>query len=272
MKFSIVTGLKESNSSESQILEKFTALCKFLSLLGYKGIELAILEPEKIPVKKLKEISDSYDMEIPALGTGATYLRFGYSLGDINPNVREKSIERIKKYFEFALISDSKVIIGLIRGRYSFISGPELAEKNIIASLKTCCELAENYSIELAFEPINRFEVDSFNTIKESLEMMEKIGSNYLTLLIDTFHIHLEEDPKNIFDYLETITNKVSHIHLADDTRKAPGTGHFDFKRFLRIFKSSTRLGFASLETIMKPSLEDVAKDTMTYLKSIKIL
>lgn len=269
MKFSIVLGLNESTSSEKQVLERFTESCNFLSTLGYQGIELAILEPEKIPVEKIREIAIDYKMKIPAIGTGSTFIRFGYSLGDVNPKVREKAIERIKKYLDFSSVSESLIIIGLLRGRYSRDSDSKSAKENIIKSLRICCKLAEDSGLNLLLEPINRFEIDSCNTIQETLEMIEVVGSNNLKLMIDSFHIHLEEDPTKIWSFLKTIADKVSHIHLADDTRRAPGTGHFDFQRFLQIFNESAYKGFASMETIMKPSFKEVASKSIKFLRSI---
>ena len=38
---------------------------------------------------------------------------------------------------------------------------------------------------------------------------------------------------------MKDIVHHVAHLHLADDNRRAPGTGHFDFKSFLNIFKES---------------------------------
>ncbi|MFX1298117.1 MAG: sugar phosphate isomerase/epimerase family protein, partial [Promethearchaeota archaeon] len=190
MKFAMVSGLNESTSTSQQVLGKFTNLCKFLQPLGYKGIELAILEPEKILVKELKEVADSYQLEIPALGTGSTFLRFGFSLGNLFLQIREKAIERLKRYIEFSTICNSKIIIGLIRGRRSYKNNPITEKRNIINSLRKCSKLAEDFSVELIFEPINRFEIDSFNTIEETLAMIEEIGSDHLKLMIDSFHTH----------------------------------------------------------------------------------
>ncbi len=271
MKFSMVSGLNESNFSEKQITDKFTYLCELLKPLGYKGIELAILEPEKIPVKRIEEIADSYEMSIPALGTGSTYLRFGFSFGDVNSSIREKALLRIEKYMEFASVSNSKIIIGLIRGRRTYQNRPKKEKENIINSLNRCCILAEESGLELIIEPINRFEIDSCNTIKETLELIDEIGSDYLKLMVDSFHTHLEEDPESIWLYLESIVDKIAHLHLADDTRRAPGTGHFNFENFINIFEIHNFNGFASVEAIMKPSFEEVAKQTMEYIKSINI-
>ena len=269
MKLSIVSGLKESKSNEEKINERFKNLCELLKPLNFKGIELSLLEPERIDVRNILEIRDSYEMEIPALGTGSTYIRFGYSLGHVEETMRIKAIERIEKYINFARESQSKVIIGLIRGRYNFQSSPKKEKLNIIHSLKECSRIAENSNVELIFEPINRFEIDSYNTISESVELLEEIGSDYLKLLIDSFHTYLEEDPIYIWENMKDITKYVSHLHIADCNRRAPGTGHFDFKSFLSIFKKSGYNGFASIETIMKPSFEDVAKVSSEYLSLI---
>ncbi|MFX1234449.1 MAG: sugar phosphate isomerase/epimerase family protein [Promethearchaeota archaeon] len=261
--------MNESKSPIEVVLRKFNDLCRFLKPLHYKGVELSLLEPEKIEVKKILEIIDSYQMKIPALGTGATFLRFGYSLGSDNEPIRKKAIERIKKYVEFAREIESKVIIGLIRGRYRFDSNPKKERLNIIHSLKECCWIAHNNNVELVFEPINQFEVDSFNTIAQSLELLKEIGSDNLKLLIDTFHIYLEEDSGFIWEDLKEVAPLVGHLHLADTNRRAPGSGHFDFKTFLEIFKRSKYDGFASIETIMKPSFEEVARNSSEYLKLV---
>ena len=86
---------------------------------------------------------------------------------------------------------------------------------------------------------------------------------------LQTLITHLEEDPGFVWDYLREIAHYVSHIHLADSTRRAPGTGHFDFRTFLNIFKDSGYDGFVTIETIMNPSFEEVAKESAEYLSSI---
>jgi len=269
MKLSIVSGLDESKTSKSDVINKFSALCQFLKPLNYDGIELALLEPEKIDVKKINEIKDSFSLEIPALGTGSTYLRLGYSFGHQDKSIRKKAIERINEYVNFALETRSKVIIGLIRGRHNQENTSKNEKINIKSSLKACCRLAEDKGVELVFEPINSFEIDSYNTIAESVNLIEEIGSENLKLLVDTFHTNLEEGPDFILDDLKNIAHLVTHLHLADCTRRAPGSGHFDFKKFLSIFQESGFKGLGSVETIMKPSFEEVARETVQYLKKI---
>jgi len=269
MKLSIVSGLNESKSKSEDVLKKFSSLCELLKPMNYDGIELSLLEPENIDVKKIVEIKDSYNMEISALGTGSTFIRLGYSFGHQIKQIREKAIVRIEKYIDFAKETQSKVIIGLIRGRYKYDNNLGREKINIIASMKECCQLAEDNGVELVFEPINSFEIDSYNTISDSIGLIDEINSSNLTLLLDSYHTNLEEDPATIWDDLKEIAPKVGHIHLADSTRRAPGSGNFDFKTFLGIFKEIGYKDYASVETIMKPSFEDVARSTSEHLKSM---
>ena len=269
MKLSIVSGLNESKNDSEGVIKKFSSLCSLLKSLNYNGIELSLLEPEKINTTKIREVMDSYEMEISALGTGSTYLRFGVSFGDSEESIRKKALERIEKYIEFARETNSKVIIGLIRGRYKYDNSPKKERLNIISCIRKCSRTAENNNVKLLFEPINRFEIDSYNTISQSVKLLEEIDSECLKLLVDSFHTNLEEDPAYIWDDLKEIAPLVGHIHIADTTRRAPGSGHFDFKTFLNIFKNAGYDGFVSLETIMKPSFEEVAKNSAQYLRLI---
>ncbi|MFX0040303.1 MAG: sugar phosphate isomerase/epimerase family protein [Promethearchaeota archaeon] len=269
MKLSIVSGLKETKCTEEKIINNFSELCELLKSLDYDGIELSLLEPEKLNIKKINEIKDSYNLEIAAIGTGNTYIRYGYSLGHQNEQIRNNAIKRIQEYIDFAYKTESKVIIGLIRGRFNYESSSKKEKSNIKSSLRECCRVAENHGVILLFEPINRFEIDSYNTISETIELIKEINSDNLKLLIDTFHIYLEEDLGFIWEDLKEIAHFVSHLHLADTNRRVPGTGYFDFKTFLEIFKGSGYNGFASVETIMKPSFEEVAKKSSNFLRLI---
>ena len=163
----------------------------------------------------------------------------------------------------------SKVIIGLIRGRYRYESSLEKEKINILSSMKKCCKIAEKNDVQLLFEPINRFEIDSYNTIAQAKELVEEIASDHLKLLIDSFHTNLEEDPVYMWDELRKISHHIGHVHLSDTTRRDPGSGHFDFKTFLLTLKNTGYDDFYSLETIMKPSFNEVAENSLRYLRSI---
>ncbi|MHA1668944.1 MAG: sugar phosphate isomerase/epimerase family protein, partial [Promethearchaeota archaeon] len=84
-----------------------------------------------------------------------------------------------------------------------------------------------------------------------------------------SFHTNLEEDLLYVWDELKSISHEIGHVHLSDTTRRDPGSGHFDFKTFLSTLKKGGYNEYISLETIMKPSFEEVAKNSAQYLRLI---
>ena len=42
-------------------------------------------------------------------------------------------------------------------------------------------------------EPLNRYETDFLNTCEQALELIEEVGSPQLKILLDTFHMNIEE-------------------------------------------------------------------------------
>ena len=64
-----------------------------------------------------------------------------------------------------------------------------------------------NYSIHFYYffqylHFISLFEIDSYNTISEAIELIDEINSDNLKLMVDSYHIYLEEDPGFIWGYL----------------------------------------------------------------------
>jgi hypothetical protein len=59
--------------------------------------------------------------------------------------------------------------------------------------LKPVADYAGQQGIELAIEPLNRFETDFINTVEQGLELIDRIGASNVGLLLDTFHMNIEE-------------------------------------------------------------------------------
>ncbi len=260
MKFSIVIGLNESSRSEEEIVEDFQKKAQFVKELGYDGLELAILEPEKVPVEKISEICAGTRIDISAVGTGSTYLRFGYSFGTSDQKLRAQALDRVKVYAEFAAPLNAKVILGLIRGRFRRPDTRDTALAHILESTKRCGPIADEFGVDMVMEPINGFEIDSLNTVGETAAFLAQVNHPRVKLMVDNFHVNLEESPDFVQNELPKYCPALAHVHLADTNRRAPGTGTFDYAGFLRTLKQGGYEGFLSVEPIMKPSFEEVAR------------
>ena len=132
-------------------------------------------------------------MEIPAIGTGQAWGEEGLSFSDPDPSVREKAIERInltslwpKKLMQLLLLDWYG---GLPQQRVS----EQQAEAWMVEAFKICTQKALQAGVRLAVEPINRYETSLINSATEGLELINKVGADNLGLLLDTFHMNIEE-------------------------------------------------------------------------------
>ena len=78
----------------------------------------------------------------------------------------------------------------------------------------------------LAIEPLNRFETDLVNTVEQGLDLCERIGADNVGLLLDTFHMNIEE--KSIPRRIVAAGPRLRHFHACENDRGAPGSGHMD--------------------------------------------
>lgn len=235
--------------------------------LGYDAVEIAVRNPEIVDSSVLESKLDKYRLKLVAIGTGQAYVDKGISLMDLNHEIRQQAVSRIQKHMDLASNFDSQVIIGLIRGK---ISDSTMKEKQIgflERSILELCSHAEKKQVILTIEPLNRYECNYLNTADEAISLMSKIGSPFLKLLLDTFHMNIEER-----DMVKTIVESqkyLSHMHIADSNRKFPGMGHIDFKMICRALKMIDFDGYLSGEILPQPNLETAMREYIGNLREV---
>jgi sugar phosphate isomerase/epimerase len=136
-------------------------------------------------------------------------------------------------------------------------------------SFKTCVEIAGEEGVRIAFEPLNRYETQLLNTAKEGLELIDRVGADNLGLLLDTFHMNIEES--SIEESIKTCGDRIFHFHVADSNRWYPGAGHLDFRGILEALYSTGYSGFVSGEFLAVPDADVAAQKALHYLRGLGI-
>lgn len=241
---------------------------KLIREVGYLAIEPLINDPKYIEWKQIRSILDKHGLKISGLRTGFAYTRGGLSLTDPKKEVREKATKRIKDFVRVASTFNALVLIGLMQGKLKPGVDVKQGKEWIIESLIDCAEVAEDYGVMLAVEPLNRYELSYNNTIKEVIEMINKIGSEKVSLLIDTFHMNIEE--LSICDSILKARDYIGHVHFADSNRQAPGGGHLDFPMIVESLRKIRYRGYITVENQWKRPLNraDLSK-AINYLKRL---
>lgn len=218
--------------------------------LGYDAVELAVRDPKAIDLNELKECLDG--MSVSAMGTGQAYLTDGLSLTDESPDVREAAVQRLVSHCELASeLHCPLVIIGLIRGRNG-------NQNYLVDSLRRVSAAASDAGVRLVIEPINRYETNLVNSSEQAIDLIARVGVNNIGLLLDTFHMNIEEP--NPAASLIACVNKLWHVHLADSNRLAPGMGHLDFRQIMGVLQALRYGSYVSAEIMPHP-------DALTAMK-----
>lgn len=97
----------------------------------------------------------------------------------------------------------------------------EAAWEHSIAGLKELSKVAEELDIECSLEVLNRNESYILNDCKEAIEFVGRIGSPRITILLDTYHMNIEED--NMYDAIRQAGPLLGHVHVGECNRKLPG-------------------------------------------------
>ena len=82
----------------------------------------------------------------------------------------------------------------------------------------------DSHGVTLGIEALNRFETDLANTAAEACAIARATGSRHVGVLLDTFHMNMEE--KHIRQAIAGAADKLVHFHVSDNDRGVPGSGH----------------------------------------------
>ncbi|MHB1252682.1 MAG: TIM barrel protein [Candidatus Humimicrobiaceae bacterium] len=234
--------------------------------LGYKGVELSLLDSKNIDQQWLLTKLEELNLEVFAIATGQSYINDGYSLFSIEESNRLNAAERLKGHIDIASKLSAMVIIGGIRGKLSESEknrGSEEAKGKL--AIAECLKFARKKNVVLLIEPINRYETNLINVLEEGIKLIEELGMDNLKLLPDTFHMNIEE--KSIEESLIKAKDYIGYIHFADSNRRAPGSGHIDFESILSILVKINYRNAIGVEILPEPDDYLSAKQAIYYLR-----
>ncbi len=95
-------------------------------------------------------------------------------------------------------------------------------------SLEELVKVAEDNDVILNIEVLNRFEQFIFNTCAEALPVVKEIDSPNLGLLLDTFHMNIEED--SLPGAIRLAGPYMKALHAGETNRKPVGMGRQPWK------------------------------------------
>jgi sugar phosphate isomerase/epimerase len=267
MKLSIVLSTHAAQFEAVAFKGDFESNVAKIANWGYDGVELAIRDPKLVDAGELVHVVLARGLEVPAIGTGQAWGEEGLSFTDPDPAVRAAAIERIKSHIPLAARFNAVVILGLIRGITPKGQSHQRSMAYLVDALRECAAAAAPEGVRFALEPLNRYETDLIHTVTDGLDLIERVGAGNFGLLLDTFHMNIE-DPV-IEDAIRACGDRIFHFHVADSNRWHPGAGHLDFKSILDTLFATGYQGYVSGEFMPLPDADTSAQRSIDYLRRI---
>ena len=267
MKLSLVLSTHQAQFQAVALKGDFENNVAKIAGWGYEGVELAIRDPKLVDGNSLQDVILQHGLAVPAIGTGQAWGEEGLSFTSDEPAVRLAAIERIKSHIPIAAQFDAVVILGLIRGITPEGQARERSMIYLVEALQECAAVGTDSGVRFAIEPLNRYETDLIHTVRDGLDLIEQVGAANFGLLLDTFHMNVEEPIIN--QSIRECGNRIFHFHVADSNRWYPGAGHLDFESILGALMSTGYDGYVSGEFMPVPDAEVSAQECIKTLRSL---
>ena len=89
-----------------------------------------------------------------------------------------------------------------------------------ISAVKEIMKVAEDKGITFAVEVVNRYESSLVNTAEEAIKYVDEVGSPNCKILLDTYHMNIEED--SFAGAIKLVGNRLGHFHVGESNRRPP--------------------------------------------------
>ncbi len=207
--------------------------------LGFDVLEFQaqpLLEIADDTLRELKKYADEYGIEL----TYSLGLDKAYDISSDDAAVRDGGKVYLTNIMKKVAVMDGKLISGV---SYAGWGVPAIADinkerltENSVNCMKELTKTADQLGIIYAVEAVNRFEGVVLNTAKEAVNYVNMVGSKNMGVLLDTYHMNIEEF--SIGDAIRTAGDKLVGFHVGENNRSVPGRGHLDWDEIFGALKS----------------------------------
>jgi D-psicose/D-tagatose/L-ribulose 3-epimerase len=232
--------------------------------LGLDGVEMLLIDPPSFPVDAVRERSRASGV---AAETFALMLPADRSLIDPDPAVRNAGLDYLRACVDVVHQANGTAIGGAIHAAYGRFSGAMATESEwgwAAEGLRRAGEYAAEAGVTLAVEPINRYKMYFINTAEEGRRLVDAVGLPNVGLALDTFHMNIEEP--SIGNAIRAAGDRLFSIHLNENHRGIPGTGHLPWPEVFCSLNAIDYDGWALLESVV-PEISEMAALFTTWRK-----
>jgi D-psicose/D-tagatose/L-ribulose 3-epimerase len=136
------------------------------------------------------------------------------------------------------------------------------ATDRAVEGVREAVKAAEDCGVIFCLEVVNRFEHFIMNTAAEGIAFAKQVGSPNCKILLDTFHMNIEED--SFRDSILESKGWLGHFHLGETNRRPPGFGRMPWPEIFGALREIDYQGAVVMEPFLVPGGE-VGRDISVY-------
>lgn len=219
---------------------------KYIDKVAKIGFD--ILEFQAQP---LLEMTDDHIRELRKWADAAG-IRLTYSLGldphydvsSLDESIRQGGVKYLQNIIRKMAVGGGDLLSGVSYAGWGTPDGildtkePYLEQS--VKSMKEIIRVAEDCGVTYCVEAVNRFETCIINTAAEALDYVARVDSPNIGVLLDTYHMNIEE--KSFADAIRLVgADRLKSFHTGENNRTAPGRGHLPWDE---IFGTLSEIGY----------------------------
>ena len=248
---------------------------------GFDGIEVPIL---------IQPRSKRRPLDASSTGSGSSALRSaiipgGASLASSDASARRQACTHLEACIASARDAGATILAGPMYTPVGYLTGQRRTSEEwkwTVDSWQRLAPAVHAAGIDIALEPLNRFETYFLNTVADATKLCEAIGDPAIGILLDTFHANIEE--KSIGDAVRHAAPHLKHLHTCENDRGTPGSGHVAWQEFFSAVHEIGYDGWLTIESFgfalgplsaaaaiwrdLAPTPETIAFSGVTFLRA----
>lgn len=119
-----------------------------------------------------------------------------------------------------------------------------------VEGINGIADFANDLGINLCIEVLNRFENHVLNTAAEGVAFVKDVGKNNVKVMLDTFHMNIEED--SFGEAIRTAGPLLGHFHTGESNRRVPGKGRMPWHEIGLALRDINYTGAVVMEPFVK--------------------
>jgi D-psicose/D-tagatose/L-ribulose 3-epimerase len=228
---------------------------------GFDGVEIPLFEGDINHYKSIRKELDNQGLRC----TAVTCVGPDYNPVSPDAKIRAAALDRLKWAIDCTATLGGEVLAGPYHSAIGVFSGtgPTADEKKWAADvLRQAAEYAQKSKVLLTIEYLNRFECYFLTTAADAKALVQSVNHPSFKSMYDTFHANIEE--KNITQAITNFAGTFAHVHISENDRGTPGTGHVHWDETFKALRQVKYDGWLTIESFGR-ALPDLAAATKVW-------